>query len=200
MLVITNGSSAGRLVSIVHPKATVLTWDDVLHDGPVPYSNVNELQAVRTGFLADSGFGNVDEIAESFRKRNDLLGRYREFDEVCLFFEHDLYDQLQLAELLHYFASEPVSQTSLTMSVQAVYIGEQSPEPVAELLEDRHPVTDNALTDGSVFWRSFTSGDHAGLESFGSEELQFLEDAARRLLQEYPVSKKWTGEISPSDY
>jgi hypothetical protein len=56
MLHVTNGSSAGVFIARSGLEGDVLTWDDVLHEGPVP-ANVGPgaLAQIRAWFLATAG-------------------------------------------------------------------------------------------------------------------------------------------------
>lgn len=193
MLVVTNGSGAGALVSKVLPDATVLAWNDVLHDGPVPTTNLQQLVNIRADFIADSGLAPVDEVRSEFRERNRVIGAFEKFDEVCLFFEHDLYDQLQLAEILHFLSDNDHGTTALTSAVDSVYIGEQTPETVAALLAARQPLAKKELKAGSDFWQTFTSDSHQRLLSMDFDEMPFLRAASRRLVEEYPSTLNGLG-------
>jgi hypothetical protein len=120
-LLITNGDSTGDMLErSTCIEGEVLCWRDLLHDGPVldlPYS---EYSAARTQYLHELclqgiNFQNAYEnescaaidsdlkakIADDFRQRAETLTQLNLYDEIILFFEHDLYDQLQLAEICH---------------------------------------------------------------------------------------------------
>src|SRR5215468_2177322 len=87
MLHVTNGTSVS--LSETGLPGEILAWCDVLHEGPVPAGvDDAELCRVRTGFL------NAGDDLE----RRDRI--FAESDEVVLWFEHDLYDQLQLIQIL----------------------------------------------------------------------------------------------------
>src|SRR5512141_2200096 len=85
----------------------ILPWRDVLHDGPVPAGlTLSGLSRVRAGYLASQGMGEMDDLTRSFAERDAVLERYAEYDTIVLWFEWDLYDQLQLIQLLDYFAEK----------------------------------------------------------------------------------------------
>src|SRR5581483_6756833 len=106
MLHITNGdAAAGALARAGFAHADILPWRDVLHEGPVPEGlRLDELSSVRAQFLADCGFGDYDSVRESFAERDFRLAGAQAEDEVVMWFESDLYDQLQLMQLLDWFA------------------------------------------------------------------------------------------------
>lgn len=101
MLHITNGES----VSIPQTglPGQVVCWDDILHDGPVPGGlSLQELSRIRERFLAE--FLDVPLSEVSFARRDEAITRFHDHEEVILWFEHDLYDQLQLIQILDWFS------------------------------------------------------------------------------------------------
>ena len=79
----------------------MLPWQDVLHEGPVPALPRPELLQTRARFLADCGWGRRQALLSSLERRDrQLLEALRGGVEVVLWFEHDLYDQLQLLDVL----------------------------------------------------------------------------------------------------
>jgi hypothetical protein len=116
MLHITNGDSAAEGIRQTHLPGTVLAWRNVLHEGPVPTDlSLHELSAVRATFIAAEGWAPADEAAADFARRDATLARFMEHDEVCLWFEHDLYDQLQCLQILDWLAGERPGNTLLSM-------------------------------------------------------------------------------------
>ena len=101
MLHVTNGDSAAELIRRSGIAGDVLSWRDVLHEGPVPADlELTALGRVRAEFLAAQGWGRVDEIRAAFIERDETIAAVGERDEIVLWFEHDLYDQLQLIQIL----------------------------------------------------------------------------------------------------
>jgi hypothetical protein len=77
----------------------VVYWRDILHEGPVPEIAPAELRRVRAGYLARyEGVGRAEALRE-FTERDQALEANRG-REYVLWFEADLYDQLQLTEIL----------------------------------------------------------------------------------------------------
>jgi DNA-binding transcriptional MerR regulator len=101
LLHITNGESAGNTLRQTTLGGAVLPWQDVLHEGPVPALRRQELLRIRARFLADCGWGRQQALLSSFERRDrQLLEALRDGLRVVLWFEHDLYDQLQLLDVL----------------------------------------------------------------------------------------------------
>jgi hypothetical protein len=116
---LTNGSAIIPFMREAGIIGRIVPWDDVLHEGPVRGGlNVAAMRDARADFLASCGWGSRDEIARSLAVRDaaieaatvktasfagavpDQDPRATRVDEIVLWFEHDLYDQLQILQIL----------------------------------------------------------------------------------------------------
>src|SRR5688572_5309452 len=101
MLHITNGDHAAAVLRAAGMEGEILPWRDVLHEGPVRAAlSLEDLSAERAAFIAEAGWAPFTEVKEQFAARDAQFRRAGEHDEVVLWFEHDLYDQLQLIQVL----------------------------------------------------------------------------------------------------
>ena len=98
---VTNGDSAGNTLRQTALGGAVLPWQDVLHEGPVPAGPRRELLQARAAFLSACGWGSSRSILASLEDRDrQLVQALKDEQQVVLWFEHDLYDQLQLVDAL----------------------------------------------------------------------------------------------------
>jgi hypothetical protein len=189
VLHITNGDHAGGALQQAGFQHPILPWRDVLHEGPVRSGLALEaLSRERASFIAEAGWGTPAEVREDFRWRDELLRTAADHDEVTLWFEHDLYDQLQLLQLLDWFASHP--HPRLTLVCEAEYLGGMAPQLMKDRFEQRKPVSARQLAEGAAAWAAFTSTDPASMQRCDTSSLQFVGPALTRQLQEFP----WTGD------
>ncbi|HUQ48116.1 MAG TPA: DUF1835 domain-containing protein [Gemmatimonadaceae bacterium] len=195
VLHITNGDSAGGLIQESDIGGDVLAWRDVLHEGPVPAGlGLDDLSAVRAEFLAGHGLGELGKLKRDFRERDDTLRRFSDYDEVVLWFEWDLYDQLQLIQLLDFFAgfsAEQLSDTGTTLSLVAPggYLGNLPADDFPVLMDGRGWITEDMLSLGRKAWDAFRSPDPRDVhrvQKEGTAVLPFLGDALLRALEEFP--------------
>ena len=178
-----------------------LAWRDVLHDGPVPMTaTLDELSEVRARALAAFGWGAYAELRAAFARRDAALARRGEHQEVVLWFEHDLYDQLQLLQLLDWFAQHGTGGARLSLiqidafpGVVPFYgLGQLDGAQLRELLPRRQPVTMRQLRAAAAAWRDFRADNPLKLAERATtpqEELPFLAPALRRFLEEYPSTR-----------
>jgi hypothetical protein len=186
VLHITNGDCAVRVLARAVP-GEILPWRDVLHEGPVHAGMpLADLSRRRAAFIASAGWGPASDVLRSFMERDAVLAGAGGHQEVVLWFEHDLYDQLQLLQLLDWFAAHP--HPRLTLVCEAEYLGSMTPARAAELFGKRTAVGLEALKAGSAAWGAFGSADPRGIPLAPVPGLPFLAPALKRLLEELP----WT--------
>lgn len=77
----------------------VVYWRDVLHEGPVPEVAPAELRRIRVDYLTGYERAGHAEATRQFTERDKALEANRN-GEYVLWFEADLYDQLQITEVL----------------------------------------------------------------------------------------------------
>ena len=200
MLHITNGDIAAGKLAAGDISGTILPWRDVLTDGPVPGGHdLESLSAVRARFL-DEAFGDGETALLGLKKRDAALRRAMAGTEaLVLWFEHDLYDQLQVLQILDVLAAAdpwPPMEWICIDRHPAVAdfrgLGQLTPRQLADLFPTREPVDDARLSLARRGWAAFTADDPVHLDNLLSEDLSalpFLGGALRRWRQEFP----WNG-------
>lgn len=202
MLHITNGDSVVGTFRQVRFPGTYLSWRDVLHDGPVPQTaTLSELSDIRAQTLAGFDGSDYEEMRAGFAARDKVLEDSGKHEEIVLWFEHDLYDQLQLLQLLDWFGSNgnggrlSLIQINSYPGVKPFYgLGQLSGPQLARLFPTRANVTSAHLTAAREAWQAFRASDPGALLELSqraeqkSYPLPFLAAALQRFLQEYP----WT--------
>jgi len=169
---------------------TQVPWRDVLHDGPVPAGlPLAELSALRAQYLGVHGYGNPIKLAYDFQKRDAALARCTEYDEIDLWFEHDLYDQLQLLQILDYLSSRslPLGQVQLIQTDDFLSLL-AAPELVA-LQHKRRPVLAETFQGAADVWAAYRAAMPQPLFEIRTgvpPQLRHLPGALERLFEEYP--------------
>lgn len=191
VLNITNGDSAVEVMEKANIPGAFLPWRDVLHDGPVPeHVSLEALSEIRAQFIIDRGWGTPEDIKRHFIERDNALVSFEEYEKVILWFEHDLYDQLQILQILDWFHQNRPIDTELTIICVDQYLGTLSPEQMLALFQHEEPVTEKHLELSGRAWAAFRSGSPekwCALLKEDSTALPFLEGAVIRLLEEYPA-------------
>lgn len=179
-LSITNGDTTVALLEQLGIPS--LPWRDALHEGPVlPFRS-----DVRAKYLGAS--------PEEFELRDQEVALHD--GSFILWFEADLYDQLQLVEILARMRArkKPPREVWLRQIGEHVGIagfgglGQLTPEQLDATPEVR--LSEDAIELGARAYDALTAKDPRGLlEVESSDELRFLGEAFVRLAQEYPSTR-----------
>ena len=188
MLHITNGDCAVAVLSQV-VQGPILPWRDVLHEGPVRAAlSLEDLSRERAAFIAGAGWASFAEVEAQFKARDAAFRRAGEHDEIVLWFEHDLYDQLQLIQVLDGLSA--LRGPPISLVCEAEYLGTMAPERAAELFSLRTPLTRRHFQEAQSAWAAFRSSDPLQIDPAKPRALRFLGAALRRHLEEFP----WTSD------
>src|SRR5262249_38545007 len=96
---VANGTSTTGTIEAAGIPGTTSIWADVLSEGPVPGGLSDAaLIRVRAAQLADET--TVDDVAAELTEWRRVIDDDEKYDELVLWFEHDLFDQLNLIQLL----------------------------------------------------------------------------------------------------
>src|SRR5262249_18455226 len=118
-------------------------------------------------------------------------------DEIVLWYEHDLFDQLLLVRLLALIARHEGPRPALSLVCIGEHpagpafmgVGQLTPAELASLFETRAPLDQPTIALGRDAWAAYTAPDPRQLEAFLDWDLAplpFLARALRRHLEEYP--------------
>ncbi len=187
---ITNGDSAVEIMKQANIPGVFLPWRDVLHEGPVPDQlSLEKLSEVRAQFIIERGWGVPEKIIENFIQRDNGLKSCNKYEKVILWFEHDLYDQLQILQILDWFSQNPTRGVELSTICTDRYLGMLSPEEMNGLTKYEESISESHLALSNMAWsalRSSTPEKWCKLLNIDTSILPFLEGAVVRLLEEYP--------------
>jgi hypothetical protein len=121
------------------------------------------------------------------------------YDEMVLWFEHDLFDQLNLIQLLDRVSRNGIRAKPVTLVCIGSFpgrpnfkgLGELTPAEIGSLVSTRRLVDDAQLALAVRAWTAFRDPDPRAIERLieaDTSALPFLGAALRRHLQEFP----WT--------
>lgn len=195
-LIITNGDSAVERLRHAGVAGTFLPWRDALHDGPAPAGLFLEaLSLVRARYLASEFGQSLSQIVRQMAERDATLRDHGRWSRVELWFEHDLYDQLQLIQLLDFFAGEKRGEGLFLVQARD-YLGTLPRSAVRVLAERAAPVRPEQLALAQRAWSAFTASDPESLATLTAEltpGMPFLGQALSRLVQEFPDARSGLG-------
>jgi hypothetical protein len=191
MLHITDGSVASGLIEAAGIDGERLAWDDVLHEGPVPAGlALAELSTVRAEFIAGAGWDERATVEAKFAVRDSGLRALAPVaEEIVLWFEADLYDQVQLIQVLDLLAGEIATGAPVTLVEIDGHFGTRRAADMAGLLDGRRAVAEAQISAAQRAWAAFRAETPGGLVELldgDIEALPFLRDAIWRHMEEFP--------------
>jgi len=206
---VANGTSTTRTIQAAGVPGARSIWADPLYDGPVPGGITDrELLDVRRQHLAQpvdptsSPWRGEDpslDPVNDMREWRAIIERHESYDELILWFEHDLFDQLNLIQLLTWLREHlPASKTVSLICVGSFPgrpdfkgLGELTAAELATLVDARQGVTGSQYDLAQRAWAAFRASTPEPLDALRHENtaaLPYLAAAIARFLQEYP----WT--------
>lgn len=190
---IVNGDACIEIMKEAGIQGDFLPWRDFLHEGPVPADlSLDKLSTIRAKFISTYGLGSFTEIAQEFHERDEQLKAYQHYSHITLWFEHDLYDQLQLLQILSWFSQQDLEGAFITIICSGNYLGESSSQQIKKLLHYETPVSDEHLKIADKAWRAFchhSPEKWVDLLNESTAILPYLKGAIYRMLEEYPNTK-----------
>ena len=199
---VANGTSTTMTIEAARMPGAVSIWADPLHDGPVPGNLTDEvLLDVRARHLAGEDGAQIEETIEGLRAWRDVIARHDTYRELVLWYEHDLFDQLNLIQLLTWIrGAVPPAKTVSLVCIDSFPgrpdfkgLGELTTGELKPLLETRRVVTGDQYALAERAWHAFRQPTPQPLDALRQADtsaLPFLGAALTRFLQEYP----WTSD------
>jgi hypothetical protein len=147
--------------------------------------------------MADSGYATPEEARQYLKACDDTLAAALGHEEVVIWLDHRLSDQLILIKVLDWFSRRHLGAMTLSLICidrfagldRFVGLGELTANQLASLAETRLPVTDAQFRTAQAAWKVFTSPDPSAVERFlqtDTSALPFIASALRRHLEQFP--------------
>ncbi len=166
MLHIVNGDCTLRLLEATDLPGVFYSGDDILVEGP-------SCNCLRTG---DDWQHRAAYLEEKFgiprrtymqrtRDTRSLCWEFEHSDETVLWFEEDLFCQINLIYLLDWLSRGDIENTRLSLVCPAEErLGELTPAALAALFEQREVVTKARYALASAAWQAYCSPDPTAVE------------------------------------
>ena len=204
---VANGTSTTRLIEAAGLPGLRSIWADPLYEGPVPGGLSDaDLIEVRRRFLSAllvglPGTGPAADPINDLREWRAVIARRDAWDQLVLWYEHDLFDQLNLIHVLTWIREHVHAAAAVRLVCIGTYpghpdfkgLGELAPSDVAALFETRQAVDESQYVLARAAWTAFRAStpeplDH--LRRTDTSALPYLDAALTRFLQELP----WTSD------
>ena len=207
ILHIHNGGVAAGVAKESFIPGEHFEWREALIDGPAPLSaDENEWRLIRAQHLSEAYGMAREEIERESVAQEKKLASFSKYEEVVLWFEHDLFCQLHLVYLLNWFARRDLGKTRLTLVCIGSFpgrdnfrgLGELTPEEFSSLLPARQEVTRAQFDLAVRAWAAYRSPDPRDIETVLENDtgaLPFLAPALHAHLRRFPSTTNGLGRI-----
>jgi hypothetical protein len=198
MLHITDGDSVAGTLRESAIAGTVSTYGDLMYEGPAPGGLEAEAwRETRARFMAEAGYAALEEARQYLKACDDTLAAFPEHEEVVIWLDHRLSDQLILIKVLDWFSLQNLRGVKLSLICIGRYpgrdhfvaLGEPTADQLASLADTRQRVTDAQFLLAQAAWTAFTSPDPTAIEGLmetDTSALPFMAAALRRHLEQFP--------------
>ncbi|AWP30485.1 sigma-70 family RNA polymerase sigma factor [Paenibacillus glucanolyticus] len=207
MLHIVNGDSVGDKLKQGKVQGDILVWRELYSFGPVfPQMDEPDNRKARAQYLEQTLGIPQKEYLDTCELQERKLQDFGKYDEVVLWFEHDLFDQTMLSYLLNWFKDRPLGNTKLSLLCIGAYpgielfrgLGQLSSAQLETLAGTWHTIGDEELTLGSKVWEAYTSDQpqkHQRILQDDYTALPFVRDAFEAHLSRLPSVSSGLGII-----
>lgn len=180
---------------------------EALVEGPTPIVNDSATwRETRTRHLSEAYGVDLNQCERQLEEQEQKLAGFDLHDEVILWFEHDLFCQINLLYLLDWFSQRQLGETRLSLVCIDRFpgvpdfrgLGQLNPEQLASLFADRKTIERHTLELGSLAWRAYCSPSPILIEQLlqtDTSALPFLDAALRAHLERFPSLRNGLGAL-----
>ena len=195
---ILNGDSTLEMLKVSGLEGDTAVWRDVLSDGPShPKVGSDEYWQVRTDYMCQAFEVSPEEFEEKSRQEFSKIEAFPEYEEVVLWFEYDLFCQVNMIALLHWFHEQERGETRIALICvgwedghdDLVALGHLTPQDFPGLYERRRIMGTHDFGFASDAWLAWCSDDPTDLENYvllSSNEFPYLSAAFEAHFRRFP--------------
>lgn len=147
-----------------------------------------------------------EEFIAGCVSQEQRLAAFKEYDEVVLWFEHDLFDQTMLSFLLHWFSRKPLDGVRLNLLCIGTFpgidpflgLGQLSVKQLETLVGTWKPIGHEELEIGKKAWEAYASPNPNRIVEFLQEDtsaLPFVQEAFEFHLSRFPSLYNGLGKV-----
>lgn len=207
MLHIVNGESTAATLRRVIKVGEIFSFADCLFTGPAPANFEDEAWLkLRADHLASAYAVNRQSCEQGLLRQAEIFRSFSQHDEIVLWFEHDLFCQLNLLFVLDWFAHVDLGMTRLSLINIGEFpqcrnfhgLGELDEQQLGSLLPERHEVTGEEFATASDAFRAFTASEPTEIEKLlqtDTGSIPFLRPAFVAHLKRFPSVFNGLGRI-----
>lgn len=204
---ILNGDSTRQIIEQSDIPGDLCVWRDVLSDGPAILDvGSDEFWSIRTAYMTSAFELTEEEFRTKMLAEFKLISGFVSYEEVVLWFEYDLFCQINMLALLHWFNQQERGNTKISLICvgreegyeKLVGLGEIDPARFPDLFNRRRIMGTQDFTFASDVYEAWCSDDPTDLETYTllpSNEFPYLSDALQSHFKRFPSTQTGLTEI-----
>ena len=169
-----------------------------MYEGPAPAGlDAEAWRETRAHFIAGMRDATLEEARQYLEGCEKTLAAFSQHEEVVIWLDHRLSDQLILIKVLDWFSRQNLDGVKLSLICvgrypgmdQFVGLGQLEASQLASLAGTRLPAGEAQYRAAQAAWIQFTSPDPTPIQRFvetDTSALPFLATALRRHLEQFP--------------
>ena len=154
----------------------VIVFRECLIDGPVDARDEDKFWQARRGYIVTVFDTTADQYDEHVLRELEKLGSLRPNDEICFWFERDLFCQTNLWFMIHY-----VNRLHIALQYSIAYpdfqidqnwrgFGYHTADHLNNCFQNRIALSVNDIRLGSTLWEAYASHDRSKLIALAKEK------------------------------
>ncbi|HEU4389419.1 MAG TPA: RNA polymerase subunit sigma-24, partial [Blastocatellia bacterium] len=207
MLNIYDGESTGGTAKEFGLPGEHFAFNEALVEGPTPAGlSPDAWIDVRARFLSGAYGPRLGRVRKALAQQEDALRSYPNHEEVILWFDNELFCQVNLIYLLDWFARQTLGRTKLSLICIGEFpgkpdfhgLGELRGDQLATLLDARQQITRAKLELGSKAWQAYCSADPLELTRLleqNTSALPYLNECLVAHLMRFPSVRNGLGHV-----
>lgn len=203
---ITNGDSFTTILKNLGIKGEIITWREMLCEGKTTTDVGSEsFWRTRFEFLNDSYKISKDTFINFTLKEYRNLCNQKSQDEIVLWFEYDLFCQVNMIAVLNWLKKHRKdAQISLVCSgneddTQKMYsLSDLNKEQLTKLYEERTMLTKDDVEYADYIWQLYCSDNPIRLETAlmqNNSQFEYLSEAINSHLLRFPSIKNGLNQL-----
>lgn len=206
VLHIVNGDATAHLMEQSGIDGDVAVWREMLCEGPTTHPvGGDDFWDIRSKHFASEY--DITNYEQDVRPQFDLIAKHTQYDETILWFEYDLFCQVNMIALLHYLKQTKLPGQKISLvcvgkqrgSDKMLGLGEIDPIEYKGLMFVRTNIDDASLNYTASAWEAYCANDITKLLPFiyqaSNPNFEYLADALSAHLRRFPSTTNGLNDI-----
>ena len=195
---ILNGDCLADQLKQTQINQNFIVCRECLIDGDVKAENITEFCKIRARFIADSYNTSQEEYFNRTVKELEKLSIIPDHTEVCLWFENDLFCQVNVWFIISILVKNPTLKGyrifPIIENVQDIWkgFGNANTEQLEKAHRSKIQFTSDDLNLGKNLWSAFQNGDldlFMNLSQSKSNCFEYLKEVCQAHIDRFPADK-----------